>query len=101
MANSLSSARELHTVSMPQLYLLASIVVKREATCLQVLSCGRLTANAKGFNVPKAKDSYATEFARKGGKARARKLTPEQRSEIARKAVQARWAKEKKRLKSK
>jgi hypothetical protein len=29
----------------------------------------------------------------KGGKARAEKLTPEQRSEIARKAVQARWAK--------
>lgn len=27
----------------------------------------------------------------KGGKARAEKLTPEQRSEIARKAAQARW----------
>ena len=31
----------------------------------------------------------------KGGKARAKKLTPEQRSEIARKAAQARWLKEK------
>ena len=31
--------------------------------------------------------------AQKGGRARAKKLTPEQRSEIARKAVQARWAK--------
>jgi len=72
-----------------------------KTTCLQVLRCGRLTANAKGFNVPKSKDSYATEFARKGGKARARKLTPEQRSEIARRAVQARWAKEKKKQKSK
>ena len=41
----------------------------------------------------KSKDSYAAEFARKGGKARAKKLTPEQRSEAARKAVQARWAK--------
>jgi len=30
---------------------------------------------------------------RKGGKARARKLTPEQRSEIARKAAQVRWGK--------
>ena len=30
---------------------------------------------------------------RKGGKARAKKLTPEQRSEIARKAAQARWQK--------
>ncbi len=28
---------------------------------------------------------------RKGGKARAEKLTPEERSEIARKAAQARW----------
>jgi hypothetical protein len=33
---------------------------------------------------------------KKGGKARAEKLTPEQRSEIARKAVQARWAKKSK-----
>ena len=30
---------------------------------------------------------------RKGGKARAAKLTPEERSEIARKAAKARWAK--------
>ena len=30
---------------------------------------------------------------KKGGKARAAKLTPEQRSEIARKAAQARWGK--------
>ena len=29
---------------------------------------------------------------KKGGKARAAKLTPEQRSEIARKAAQARWS---------
>ena len=32
----------------------------------------------------------------KGGKARAEKLTPEQRSEIARRAVMARWLKAKK-----
>ena len=31
--------------------------------------------------------------ASKGGKARAKKLTPEQRSEIAKKAAEARWAK--------
>jgi hypothetical protein len=30
---------------------------------------------------------------RKGGKARAEKLTPEQRSAIAKKAAEARWAK--------
>ena len=34
--------------------------------------------------------------AQKGGRARAEKLTPEQRSEIARKAIQARWAKKSK-----
>jgi hypothetical protein len=33
------------------------------------------------------------EMGRRGGKARARKLTAKQRSEIARKAVQARWKK--------
>lgn len=37
-----------------------------------------------------------TEVARLGGEARARKLTPAQRSAIARKAAKARWAKEKK-----
>lgn len=31
--------------------------------------------------------------ARKGGEARAAKLTPEQRADIARKAAEARWAK--------
>ena len=39
----------------------------------------------------KPKESYATQFARKGGTARAAKLTPEERTEIARKAVQERW----------
>ncbi len=46
--------------------------------------------------VDDGKDDAAVEFARrgglKGGKARAAKLTPEQRSEIARKAAKARWA---------
>jgi hypothetical protein len=41
----------------------------------------------------KKKDPYAVEFARKGGKASAKKLTPEQRQEKARKAAQARWNK--------
>jgi hypothetical protein len=36
---------------------------------------------------------YFAKFGKQGGKARARKLTPEQRSEAARKAVRARWAK--------
>jgi hypothetical protein len=37
---------------------------------------------------------------RKSGKARMEKLTPEQRSDIARNAVQARWAKERNKHKS-
>jgi hypothetical protein len=47
----------------------------------------------------KRKDPTAVALGRKGGKkgglARAAKLTPAQRSASARKAVQARWAKEK------
>ena len=37
------------------------------------------------------KDKAAQELGRKGGKARAEKLTAEQRSEIARKAAAKRW----------
>jgi hypothetical protein len=44
----------------------------------------------------KRKDTYAVEFARKGGVARAKKLTAEQLKASAKKAAQARWAKEKK-----
>jgi|GEM_PF-6187995 len=36
-------------------------------------------------------DRYAVEFARKGGKARAKALTPEQRRQIAQRAALARW----------
>ena len=39
------------------------------------------------------KNKAAVELGRKGGKARSAKLTPEQRSEIARKAAAKRWAK--------
>lgn len=46
---------------------------------------------------PDSLESYAIQFARKGGlaggPARAKKLTAEQRSEIARKAAGARWEK--------
>ena len=37
------------------------------------------------------KDKAAVELGRKGGKARAEKLTPERRKEIAHKAAQKRW----------
>jgi len=43
----------------------------------------------------KEKKFSASEFARRGGKARAEKLTKEQRKEIARKAAKARWGKKK------
>ncbi len=39
------------------------------------------------------KDKAAQAMGRKGGKARAEKMTPERRAEIARKAAQARYAK--------
>ncbi len=48
---------------------------------------------------PPEKNPAAVELGRlggkKGGKARAEKLTPEQRKEIARKAAKARWEKKK------
>ena len=40
------------------------------------------------------KDPAAKALGAKGGKARAEKLTPERRSEIARKAAAKRWAKD-------
>jgi hypothetical protein len=42
---------------------------------------------------PKAVQDYIDSVARKGGKARATKLTKEERKNIARKAAKARWAK--------
>jgi len=45
---------------------------------------------------PKAVQEYFEQIARKGGHARAKKLTKEQRADSARHAAQARWAKAKK-----
>ena len=42
------------------------------------------------------KNPAAVELGRRGGRASAKKLTPEQRRESARRAAQARWAKTKK-----
>jgi len=41
---------------------------------------------------------YFAKFGKEGGKATARNRTPEQRSEAARKAVEARWAQNEKRI---
>jgi hypothetical protein len=48
------------------------------------------------MTMKKEKDPNAVALGRKGGKARLQKMTPEQRSDIARKAVRARWEKAKK-----
>jgi len=55
-----------------------------------------------GLTVSRAKkgengglSDYAAKFASRGGKARAKALSAEQRREIARKAAAARWRKEK------
>lgn len=40
-------------------------------------------------------EEYRKQFAASGGRARAAKMTAEQRSEACRKAVRARWAKAK------
>ena len=45
------------------------------------------------------KDYFAKE-GRKGGNKRAKRMTPEQRKEVARTAAKARWAKEKKKGKN-
>jgi hypothetical protein len=42
---------------------------------------------------PKPKDPGAVRLGRKGGLARLRTMSPEQRSEIARQAANARWGK--------
>ncbi len=61
----------------------------------------RIVEEATGEPTPKPEDTTKNPAAvalgrlggLKGGKARAEKLTPEQRSEIAKKAAQARWSK--------
>lgn len=53
------------------------------------LVCPRI---AVGLIVPKASSRAARQIGSIGGKARAAKLSPARRSEIARKAARARWA---------
>lgn len=56
------------------------------------------TSEVPHLDAESGKDPAAVELGRrgglKGGKARAAKLTPEQRAESARKAAQARWQRE-------
>lgn len=60
--------------------------------------------NRSNKNAPKRKNPAAVALGRlgglKGGPARAKILSPQRRSELARKAVLARWAKVKKQTKA-
>lgn len=51
------------------------------------------TGEAQDEKLKDGKDPAAKALGAKGGKARAAKLTPEQRAEIARKAAKKRWEK--------
>ena len=51
--------------------------------------------HASASMAKKEKHSNAAALGRKGGEARTRTMTPEQRKKIARKAIAARWAKAK------
>ena len=57
-----------------------------------------IVAEATDQNADDGKDPAAVELGRKGGlkggKARAKKLSPERRKEIAKKAAAARWGKQ-------
>lgn len=53
-----------------------------------------LTGEAEDESAPEViKDEHAQAMGRKGGPARAKSMTPERRSEIAKKAAVKRWAK--------
>ncbi len=77
------------------------MALKRTPRPRDPIQLGKLMVDIMTGQVPDAvddgKDKDASEMGRlggrKGGKARADALTPEQRSEIAQKAAQARWSK--------
>ena len=87
---------------------MASMTTKRLPRPRDPIQLGKLivdiaTGQIEDTAIPKpddtGKDSAAVSLGRrgglKGGKARAAKLSPEQRREIARRAVTARWARQK------
>ena len=69
----------------------------RDISQLAKLIVDKATNEEKQIEEQPQKNKAAQELGRlgglKGGKARAEKMTPEQRKEIAKKAAQARWAK--------
>jgi len=67
----------------------------RDPNALAAQPAGETMGEAESFDPDAGKDPAAVALGRKGGlkggKARAAKLSPEQRAESARKAAQARW----------
>ena len=57
------------------------------------------SCHARTTKLSKNKDTAAVELGSKGGKAKAAKMTKEERSAAGRKAAVARWAKERKQQK--
>jgi hypothetical protein len=53
----------------------------------------RIATGEEEEDLPDSAKSAAAELGSRGGKARAKNLTPEQRAEIARSAATARWKK--------
>lgn len=67
----------------------------RHAVSREILRSRQAYANVRTVR-PKAVREYFAKIAKQGGQARAKSLTPEQRKASARKAAQARWAKQRK-----
>jgi len=51
------------------------------------------TGEIEEATTDESKNKAAVELGRKGGRARAQKMSPERRAEIAKKAAKARWGK--------
>ncbi|MFL1875071.1 RNA-binding protein [Hansschlegelia beijingensis] len=69
---------------------------KRPADVIgNAIRVARIATGEEAEDAPRdtGKDKAAQEMGRKGGAARAAKLTPEQRAEAARKAAAKRWGK--------
>lgn len=68
---------------------------KRPADVIgNAIKIARIATGEETDDKDEALSSAAAEMGRKGGKARASKLTPEKRAEIAKKAAEKRWAKD-------
>ena len=85
-----ASAGALIVLSTPLLYVSGHVLSRVDFT--KAVTYNEVVA-AKKKNP--AAVALGRKGGKKGGKARAAKMTPEERSESARKAVQARWAKAK------